>query len=251
MDEDAMDEEVVDKLKKRKLDNADKDEGSSAGSDRGLKRHKTSKDVEPSTGSKSKESKSSSSKGTKSQPKSSGKSTQAEESVFESDWFKKPKRPLTPDPDWNDRKYVDFRPPQTWISKIAQAEKAPLSFDELMSTPIDFSAYVMNNLKIDNLTQDLLVGPDFNLLKGTCKSKEYLFELSKPLPLIMERDLQVVPADFFFNNDLEYLKRGSSSKKYTTSTTKTKAAKYDIPSIEDMVPSLWSPVIVAYDRYVV
>ncbi|GJZ26340.1 hypothetical protein Tco_0570593, partial [Tanacetum coccineum] len=137
------------------------------------------------------------------------------------------------------------------ISKIAQAEKPPLSFDELMSTPIDFSTYVMNNLKIDNLTQDLLVGPDFNLLKGTCKSKEYPFDLSKPLPLIMERGLQVVLADFFFNNDLEYLERGSSSKKYTTSTTKTQAAKYDIPGIEDMVPSLWSPVKIAYDRYAV
>ncbi|GJT30317.1 hypothetical protein Tco_0910592 [Tanacetum coccineum] len=169
------------------------------------------------------------------------KSTQAEETVFESgdtqepqnqgrdmgntndqpnvkaalkhDWFKKPERPLTPDSDWNVRKSVDFRPPQTWISNIAQAKKPPLSFDELMSTPIDFSAYVMNHLKIDNLTQEHLVGPAFNLLKGTCKSfveleynikecykavtdrlnwnnpegKEYPFDLSKPLPLIMER----------------------------------------------------------------
>nr|GEV18112.1 hypothetical protein [Tanacetum cinerariifolium] len=37
-DEDAMDEEVANKLKKRKHDNADKDEGPSAGSDRGLQR---------------------------------------------------------------------------------------------------------------------------------------------------------------------------------------------------------------------
>ncbi|GKG42702.1 hypothetical protein Tco_0477000, partial [Tanacetum coccineum] len=62
---------------------------------------------------------------------------------------------------------------------------------------------------------------------------------------------QVIPVDYFINTDLEYLKGGSSSKKYTTSTTKTKAAKYDIPCIEDMVPSLWSPVKVSYDRYVV
>ncbi|GKC82341.1 hypothetical protein Tco_1138058 [Tanacetum coccineum] len=184
------------------------------------------------------------------------------------DWFKKPERPLTPDSDWNVRKSVDFRPPQTWISKIAQAEKPPLSFDELMSTPIDFSAYVMNHLKIDNLTQEHLVGPAFNLLKGTCKSrveleynieecykavtdrldwnnpegKEYPFDLSKPLSLIMERGRQVVPVDYFINNDLEYLRGGSSSKKYMTSTTKTKAAKYDIPGIEDMVLSLWSSV---------
>ncbi|GJZ87378.1 hypothetical protein Tco_0658988 [Tanacetum coccineum] len=44
---------------------------------------KTSKDAEPSRGSKSKESKSRSSKGSKSQSKSSGKSSQAEEPVFE------------------------------------------------------------------------------------------------------------------------------------------------------------------------
>ncbi|GJS84679.1 hypothetical protein Tco_0751220 [Tanacetum coccineum] len=36
---------------------------------------------------------------------------------------------------------------------------------------------------------------------------------------------------------------------YTTSTTKSKAAKYDLPGIEDMVPNIWSPVKVAYDRY--
>ncbi|GKE07014.1 hypothetical protein Tco_1399032, partial [Tanacetum coccineum] len=36
---------------------------------------------------------------------------------------------------------------------------------------------------------------------------------------------------------------------YTTSTTKTKAAKYDLPGIEDMVPNIWSPIKAAYDRY--
>nr|GEX85644.1 hypothetical protein [Tanacetum cinerariifolium] len=68
------------------------------------------------------------------------------------DWFKKPKRPPTQDLDWNTNKLIDFRPPQTWISKIAKSEKPPLTFDELMSTLIDFSAYVMINLKINNLT---------------------------------------------------------------------------------------------------
>ncbi|GKE01237.1 hypothetical protein Tco_1389220, partial [Tanacetum coccineum] len=41
----------------------------------------------------------------------------------------------------------------------------------------------------------------------------------------------------------------SSSRKYTTSITKTKAAKYDnIEGIEDIVPMLWSLVKVAYDK---
>nr|GEV44642.1 retrovirus-related Pol polyprotein from transposon TNT 1-94 [Tanacetum cinerariifolium] len=154
-DEDVMDEGVANKLKKRKQDDADKDEGPFAGSDRGLKRQITSKDTELSKKAKSTET----SKGTcKSQPKSTVKSKQADDTVFEAapkhEWFKKPERPLTPDSDWNVRKTVDFRPPQIWISKIAEAEKPPLSFNMLMSPPIDFSAYVMNHLKIDNLTQD-------------------------------------------------------------------------------------------------
>ncbi|GKC52186.1 hypothetical protein Tco_1074931, partial [Tanacetum coccineum] len=62
--------------------------------------------------------------------------------------------------------------------------------------------------------------------------------------------LQVVPANYFFNNDREYLKGASSSGKYTTSTTKAKATKSDnIEGIEDMVSTLWSPVKVAYDKY--
>ncbi|GJR21098.1 hypothetical protein Tco_0969625 [Tanacetum coccineum] len=165
---------------KRGREDKYKDEDPPAGSDQGLKKKKTSKDAKPPKGSKSKESKSSSSKGTKSQSKTSGKSVQIEEPVFETadtempqdqggdlgntenqpnveeaskhDWFKKPESPPTLDRDWNASKQIDFRPPQTWISKIARAGKPPTTFDELMSTPIDFSVYVLNNLKIKNLT---------------------------------------------------------------------------------------------------
>ncbi|GJS34441.1 hypothetical protein Tco_0532823 [Tanacetum coccineum] len=192
------------------------------------------------------------------------------------DWFKKPKRHPTPDLEWNARKTIDSRPPQTWISGIAIATNPPLTFDQLMNTPIDFSAYVMNHLKIDNLTQQHLVGPTLNLLKGTSKSRveleyhfeecykavndhldwtnpeghQYPFDLSKSLPLIEVQGRQVVPADYFINNDLKYLKGGSLSRKYTTSTTKTKTDKYDnIQGIEYMVPTLWSPVKVTYDKY--
>ncbi|GJY86721.1 hypothetical protein Tco_0500747 [Tanacetum coccineum] len=118
---------------KRSRKDKDKDEDPSAGSDRGLKKRKTSKDAEPTRSPKAKESQFGSSKGTKSQPKSSGKSVQAEEPEFEvadsdmprdqdenlgkddeepkgkvaskQDWFTKPKRPQEPtDPDWNEGK---------------------------------------------------------------------------------------------------------------------------------------------------
>ncbi|GJU86173.1 hypothetical protein Tco_1293719 [Tanacetum coccineum] len=75
------------KLKKILLDkiekNKDKDEDPSARSDRGLKKRKTNKDAEPTIGPKKKDSTSGSSKGTKSQPKSTRKSIQSEEPVFE------------------------------------------------------------------------------------------------------------------------------------------------------------------------
>nr|GEV62969.1 hypothetical protein [Tanacetum cinerariifolium] len=171
---------------------------------KGLKKQKTSKDVEPFKGSNS----SSSSKGTKPCLKSSDDQPD-DEATTKHDWFKKPNKPLTPYRAWNTTKSIDFRLPQTWISNISKARQPPGMFDELMSTPIDFSVYVMNNLKIDNLTQEILVGPAYNLLKGTCKSfieleyhfdecykagndrldwhnlegHKYLFDLSKLLPL--------------------------------------------------------------------
>ncbi|GJZ80518.1 integrase, catalytic region, zinc finger, CCHC-type containing protein [Tanacetum coccineum] len=77
---------------------------------------------------------------------------------------------------------------------------------------------------------------------------DYPFDLSKPLPLITRKNRQRVPFEFFINNDLKYLQGGISTMTYTTSTTKTKAAQYDLPGIEDMVLNIWSPVKVAYDK---
>ncbi|GJV47008.1 hypothetical protein Tco_1437220 [Tanacetum coccineum] len=68
---------------KRSQKDKDKDEDPFTGSDRGLKKRKTSKDAKPTTGPKNKDSTSSSSKGTKFQLKPSGKSVQSEEPVFE------------------------------------------------------------------------------------------------------------------------------------------------------------------------
>ncbi|GJW13866.1 hypothetical protein Tco_0017999 [Tanacetum coccineum] len=71
---------------------------------------------------------------------------------------------------------------------------------------------------------------------------DYPFDLSKPLPLITRGNRQRVSFEFVINNDLKYLQGGISTMTYTTSTTKTKAAQYDLPGIEDMVPNIWSPV---------
>ncbi|GKE68672.1 hypothetical protein Tco_1526744 [Tanacetum coccineum] len=198
-----------------------------------------SKDAEPSKGSKLKESKSSSSKGTKSQPKSSGKFSKAEEPVFEAADTEMSLNQKDDLGNTDDQPNVKAASKDDWFKKPqnCQSRKPPLNFDELMSTPIDFSAYVMNNMKIENLTQEYLVGPAFNILKGTCKSQVELDITSKNVIKLSRSSSS--SCNYFINNDLDYLKGGSSSRKYTTSTTKTKAAKYDtIEGIENMVPSL-------------
>ncbi|GJX76787.1 hypothetical protein Tco_0323598 [Tanacetum coccineum] len=63
---------------------------------------------------------------------------------------------------------------------------------------------------------------------------DYPFDLTKPLPLIMNWNRQMVPVDYFFNNYLKYLQGGISTMTYTKSLTKTKTAQYDLPGIEDM-----------------
>ncbi|GKG43903.1 hypothetical protein Tco_0482996, partial [Tanacetum coccineum] len=97
------------------------------------------------------------------------------------DWFTKPKRPEEPtDPDWNDKKTPQQGPTQSWLMTLASfANKQSKTFDELMSTPIDFSTYIMNGLKITNLTQETTLGLAFRLLKGTRSNYaklEYDFE---------------------------------------------------------------------------
>ncbi|GKD66272.1 hypothetical protein Tco_1308380, partial [Tanacetum coccineum] len=78
---------------------------------------------------------------------------------------------------------------------------------------------------------------------------DYPFDLTKPLLLVMSGNRQKVLVDYFFNNDLKYLQGGISTITYTTSTTKMKAAQYDLPGIEDMVLNIWSHVKVSYDKH--
>ncbi|GJY59768.1 hypothetical protein Tco_0459660 [Tanacetum coccineum] len=82
--------------------------------------------------------------------------------------------------------------------------------------------------------------------------RPYPHDLSKPLPLIPDaRGRLIIPYDHFIYNHLEYLKAGSSSRKYTTLITKTKAADYGhIKWIEDKIPrSTWSEAQVVYDKH--
>nr|GEU84304.1 hypothetical protein [Tanacetum cinerariifolium] len=122
----------------------------------------------------------------------------------------KVKNSQTPDRGWHKTKIIDDRPPQSWMTQLAQASGTHSSFNEFFATPIEFSAFIMNRLKIHNLTQDVLIDPTYDLIKGTHKSvvelqyhleevfkatndqldwhnpegRPYPHDLSKPLPLI-------------------------------------------------------------------
>ncbi|GKA19244.1 hypothetical protein Tco_0699159 [Tanacetum coccineum] len=199
---------------KRSREDKDKDEDPPAGSDQGLKKRKMSKD---SVQAKEPVFETANTKMPQDQGGDS-RNTEDQPNVEEAskhDWFKKPKRPLT---------HAFNLLKGTWKSRVE----------------LEYHFEDCYKVVIDRL--------DWNNPKG----QDYPFDLSKPLLLIKDQGHQVVPVDYFINNDLEYLKGRSSSKKYTTSITKTKAAKYDnIEGIKDMVLTLWSPVKVSYNKYVV
>nr|GEU71242.1 hypothetical protein [Tanacetum cinerariifolium] len=153
------------------------------------------------------------------------------------EWFSQQKKPPTPDRDWNKTFLTTHGSIQPWINEVAKQIHSRASFNELMDTPVDFFAFLMNRIKVDTLTSELLAGPTYELMKG--HAKQYPYNLLKPLPLIPNsQSRRVIPFDHFINNDLEYLRRGASSRKYTTSVTKTKAADYGhIKWIEDLLYS--------------
>nr|GEU31854.1 retrovirus-related Pol polyprotein from transposon TNT 1-94 [Tanacetum cinerariifolium] len=278
-------------LKRRRDDDVDKDEKPSAGSNQGSKRRREGKEPESASAPIEKATRSAdkSTQGSKSRQTSASESAAAEEPVqttfkmeepshpeFDTgaddqpivessqhpEWFSQQTKPPTPDRDWNKTLPATLESIQPWISELAKQSDSPSSFNELMDTPVDFSNFLMNRLKVDTLTLKLLAGPTYKLIKGSCKSlveleffleevykatidqldwvnpegQQYPHNLLKPLPLIPNnRGRRVIPFDHFINNDLEYLRGGTSSRKYTTSVTKTKAADYGhIKWIEDL-----------------
>ncbi|GJS36086.1 hypothetical protein Tco_0534468 [Tanacetum coccineum] len=273
-DENVMDKGVVDIVKdhKRKHDNDEDDDDKDplAGPNQGkkTKRRKTK-------GSESSKKPSSTEETPKGKAPTKGSKTndvahddnQSQDTLkpktrknLNPDWFKQPPRPPTIDPEWNKHQVVLDQPEQPWFNQMVSVTKDPLTLNDLMATPIDFSKYVLNGLKIKNLTQDILLGHAFNLLKGTCSSSIeleynfqecfnaltdkldwnnpegycYQFDLSMPLPLQGPPGHRTVVVDYFFNNVLEYLKTSNPEVTYTSSITKTKAARYEIKRIEDM-----------------
>nr|GFA41203.1 hypothetical protein [Tanacetum cinerariifolium] len=159
---------------KRRRDNKDKDEEPSAGSNQGSKRRQEGKEPELTSAPKEKTSKTSGkpTEGSKSQHKiaSATDDQPIEEASQHPHWFQKQTKPLTPDRAWNKTLPSTHGRIQPWISNLAKKADSRTSFNELMDTPVDFLAFVMNRLKVDTLTPELLASLTYELMKGSCKS---------------------------------------------------------------------------------
>ncbi|GJY63641.1 hypothetical protein Tco_0465101, partial [Tanacetum coccineum] len=199
-DEEATDKAVAEKLKKRKPDDADIDEGQAKSTkdqvDEPIFVQDSNDDTEFDNTDIPMDQGEDLDK-TNEQPN--------DEDVPKNDWYMMSRSDPSPNPEWNKGKSTDDGPEQSWLNDMAKVTKPPLTFDELMHTPIKFSS--------------------FNNPEGhRCP-----YDLTKPLPMQMSsQSRQIVPVDFFFNNKLEYLRGGSNGKKYTASTTKSKALRVKV-----------------------
>nr|GEX09388.1 retrovirus-related Pol polyprotein from transposon TNT 1-94 [Tanacetum cinerariifolium] len=82
------------------------------------------------------------------------------------------------------------RLPKTWITQVTHAEEPPTSFDEFNDTSFDFSAFVLHRIHIPNLTQEILVGPAFNLLKVTRLKIKKMYDYGHLEEIEVRRDDQ-------------------------------------------------------------
>nr|GEW30182.1 hypothetical protein [Tanacetum cinerariifolium] len=258
-------------FKRRHDDDADKDKEPFTGSDRGSKRRRERKEPESASSPQDTATRSTGRSTQESQSRQTlaSESAAAEEPMQTTFEIEEPSHPEF-ETGADDQPIVE--------SELTKQSDSRSSFNELMDTPVDFSNFLINRLKVDTLTLEHLAGPTYELLKGSCKSlveleyhleevykaitdqldwvnpegQQYPHNLLKPLPLIPNnRGRRVIPIDHFINNELAYLRGGASSHKYTTSVTKKKAADYGhIKWIEDLVPrTIWIQEPIGYDKH--
>nr|GFA21348.1 hypothetical protein [Tanacetum cinerariifolium] len=186
-------------LKRRRDDDADKDKEPSAGPDRGSKRLREGKEPESTSTPMETATRSAgrSTQGSRSRQASASKSALAEEpmpttsqmeepshpdfntgaddqpivqSSQHPEWFSQQQKPPSLDRDWNKTVPAVHESIQPWICELTKQSDTRSSFNELMDTPLDFFNFLINRLKVDTLTPELLAGPTYELMKGSCKS---------------------------------------------------------------------------------
>nr|GFA62020.1 hypothetical protein [Tanacetum cinerariifolium] len=258
VDEDDMEKELKQSPvhKKRRRDDHDQEALTDA---KKISKKKKRKDSDAPSSMITKDQPNFSKKGTTpSKPLESNKSVQADEAVKEhgqeeaiddeepavDEVFNTEEHPQDDSKDLN----ADVGPKQNWFHELEETAKDSGQFYDLIGSTIDFLNFIKHCLKKDQITKANLECPVFKLLKRTCRNRIELeyhleqhyfaffdqldwtnpegdrcpYDLSKPLPLPGRLTITV---EFFFNNDLKYLKNGNKERKYVASVTKTKAAR--------------------------
>nr|GEY21668.1 hypothetical protein [Tanacetum cinerariifolium] len=155
---------LIEKMEGNKREDDDDQEGPSAGSDWGSKRRReggepksASTPSEPATKSASR-----STTGTQSRQMSASESAFVEEPVKTTCQMDEPPHPVF-ETGAEDQPIVQTSQHPEWFS---QPRKTPTPDH----TPIDFSNFIMNRLCVDTLTPELLAGPTYELMRGSCTS---------------------------------------------------------------------------------
>ncbi|GJT43193.1 hypothetical protein Tco_0951908 [Tanacetum coccineum] len=223
---------------KRPRDGADDDQEPSAGTDRGSKRRRSGK--EPTSTSAPSETTTktagkTTSTGSKTHKKSASQSAPVEEAMQTTNVFEAPA----------DQEF------ETGVQDEQAEEEVqhlPDWFQKPTRLPSPDHAWNKQNYFCEEVYKATTEKLDWINPEG----RQYPHDLRQPLPLVPNsQGRRVIPFHHFINNDLEYLRGGVSSRKYSTSVTKTTAADYGhIKWIEDLVPnSMWSQTIVKYDKF--
>nr|GEW16537.1 hypothetical protein [Tanacetum cinerariifolium] len=154
----------------KRRDDADKDEEPFDGSDCGSKRRREGKEPESTSIPKEKATKTigKSTQGSKSHHKTASESAPAEQPIQTTQDLEEPSHQEFEIGVADDQPITEAsQHPECDLAK--QADSRSL-FNELMDTPVDFTAFLMNQLKVDTFTFELLAGLTYKLMKGSCKS---------------------------------------------------------------------------------
>nr|GFB77335.1 hypothetical protein [Tanacetum cinerariifolium] len=149
--------------------------------------------------------------------------------------------------EWHDYKHLDWisvRRDDDQIYKFKEGD-----FKRLCLQDIEDMLLLLVQGKLSNLTIEERLA--FNVSLRTFTRSIVIKRHVEDLQLGDNRGRRVIPFEHFINNDLEYLRGGASSSKYTTSVTKTKAADYGhIKWIEDLVPrEMWIQQPIDYNKH--
>nr|GFA19568.1 hypothetical protein [Tanacetum cinerariifolium] len=225
---------------KRRRDDEDKDKEPFVGSNWGSKKRRAGKEPESTNAPKEKTSKTSvkSTKGSKSYHRTTSESAPAEEPMHITQDLKEPApqefktgatddqpieevsqhphlfqkqtKPPTLDRAWHKTLSATYGRIQPWINNLAMKADSRTLFNELINTPVNFSAFVMNRIKVDTLTPELLADPTYELMKGSCDFKRLCIQaIEDMLLLLVQGKLTNLTIDerFAFNVTLRMITR--------------------------------------------